>query len=467
MMACSMVAGASAAGADPVPVLTVSVHDRGPTAAQVASAVGALGADALSGDALRRELLARFGRYAPQEDVLRPQREAIAAGETAMFAQGRPAGRRRLQPALTAMEAAPDALELQESNRAAYLKGLFLMARIAHEDRRPDEAEAWLRRAFAFDPWWMPSDYDCPLRFRPIVARLRPPAVASAPSATGTLSVRAPREGCTVSVDDARSASTAQTIEQPAPARTHRVSVRCGEVSRVRTVTVAAGGTTALALDPRLDALLRVADLPGLNYPTAPESPAVVVSDAAAVGAALGAARVVLLSHDRPVVVDVTRGEAVRDEVAARVEQALGGAPILHSTVNTTPVTDPRADLRPQPSRGPGAGPWVLLGAGVASLAAGGAFLYLRGDALQTFHGYCRTDGTCPDEPTQRAAQPSRDDAALFTTLSVVAGAVGVAAVTGAVLWYALSPRRAAATALRVSPWSTATAVGLSLGARF
>jgi hypothetical protein len=167
------------------------------------------------------------------------------------------------------------------------------------------------------------------------------------------------------------------------------------------------------------------------------------------------------------VVVDVTRGEAVHDEVAARVEQALGDAPVLPSTVNTTPVTDPRADLRPQPSRGPGAGPWVLLGAGAASLAAGGAFLYLRGDALQTFHGYCRTDGTCPDEPTQRAAQPARDDAALFTTLSVVAGAVGVAAITGAVLWYALSPRRAAATALRVSPWSTTTAVGLSLGARF
>ena len=149
---CSLAMFAASAEADPIPVLTVSVRDRGPTAAQVASVAGALGPEAQSGEALSRELLARFGRYAPQEDVLRPQREAIAAGETALFAQGRPAGRRRLQPALTAMEAAPDALELQENNRAAYLKGLFLMACIAHEDRRPEEAETWLRRAFAFDP---------------------------------------------------------------------------------------------------------------------------------------------------------------------------------------------------------------------------------------------------------------------------------------------------------------------------
>jgi hypothetical protein len=335
---CSLAMFAASAEADPIPVLTVSVRDRGPTAAQVASVAGALGPEAQSGEALSRELLARFGRYAPQEDVLRPQREAIAAGETALFAQGRPAGRRRLQPALTAMEAAPDALELQENNRAAYLKGLFLMARIAHEDRRPEEAETWLRRAFAFDPWWMPSDYDCPLRFRPIVARLRPPSVASAPDASGTLSVRAPREGCTVSVDDARSPSTAQTVEQSLPARTHRVSLRCGEASRVRTVTVTAGRSTSLSLDPRLDALLRVAGLPGLNYPTAPESPAVVISDAAAVGSALGATRVVLLSGDRPMVVDVRRGELVHDEMSAQVERALGVGPGLPATVNQPPA---------------------------------------------------------------------------------------------------------------------------------
>lgn len=468
--ACSGVMFAAAAGADPIPVLTVSVHDRGPSAAQVASVVTALGADAQSGEALRRELVARFGRYAPQEDVLRPQREAIAAGEAAMFAQGRPAGRRRLQPALTAMEAAPDALELQENNRVAYLKGLFLMARIAHEDRRPDEAETWLRRAFAFDPWWMPSDYDCPLRFRPIVARLRPPAAASAPSASGTLSVRAPREGCTVSVDDARSASTAQTVEQSVSARTHRVSLRCGEASRVRTVAVTAGGTTAIALDPRLDALLRVADLPGLNYPTAPESPAVVVSDAAAVGSALGAARVVLLTAERPVVVDVRRGEVVHDELSARIERALGGAVSLPEVVSPPPATDPRVDVRPPPSRGPGAGPWIVVGAGVASLAASGALLYLRGEPLDTFVGLCGSEGECPATLSQTdvtRAQTAHDDAALYTTLSIVTGAVGVAAITGGVLWYALAPRRSSSTALGVSPWTTATAGGVTLLGHF
>lgn len=462
-----MVMSASVAAADPIPVLTVAVRDRGPSAAQVASVLGALGPDAQAGEALSRALLARFGRYAPAEDVLRPQREAIAAGENALFAQGRPAGRRRLQPALAAMEAAPDALELQENNRAAYLKGLFLMARIAHEERHPDEAETWLRRAFAFDPWWMPSDYDCPLRFRPIVARLRPPAAVAAPAARGTLSVRAPREGCTVSVDGARSASTAQTVEQSLPARTHRVSLRCGEASRVRTVAVAAGRTTALSLDPRLDALLRVADLPGLNYPTAPESPAVVVGDGAAVGAALGAARVVLLASDRPHVVDVRRGEIVRDEMSAQVERALGLASPLPSPVSPAPETGRPLPTGPRPAtRGPGAGPWVLVGAGVASLAAGGAFLYLRGDPLQTFHSIC-PDGTCPDEAAAERARPYRADAVTYTTLTFVAAGAGVAAIAGGVLWYALSPRGAASTALRVTPWTTATAGGVTLGARF
>lgn len=461
---CSLAMFAAPAEADPIPVLTLSVRDRGPTAEQVASVARVLGPDAQSGEALSRELLARFGRYAPQEDVLRPQREAIAAGENALFTQGRPAARRRLQPALTAMEAAPDALELQENNRASYLKGLFLMARIAHEERHPDEAETWLRRAFAFDPWWMPSDYDCPLRFRPIVARLRPPSVASAPDASGTLSVRAPREGCTVSVDDARSASTAQTVEQSLPARSHRVSLRCGETSRVRTVTVAAGRSTSLSLDPRLDALLRVAGLPGLNYPTAPESPEVVISDAAAVGSALGATRVVLLSGDRPMVVDVRRGELVHDEMSAQVERALGhGVP---ATVNHPPAVNPRVDLRPAPpSRGPGAGPWILMGAGVASLVAGGVLFYLRGAPLDTFERLC-PDGDCGDSVSSEE-QAAHDDASRYTTLSFVAGGIGVAAIAGGALWYALAPRRAERTALRITPWTTASSGGISLHAQF
>ncbi|MDB4928602.1 MAG: hypothetical protein JWM10_1086 [Myxococcaceae bacterium] len=457
---------AAAAGADPIPVLTVSVHDRGPSAAQVASVVGAIGADAQSGEALRRELLARFGRYAPPEDVLAAQRTAVAQGETAMFGQSHAAGRRRLQPAVAAMEAAPDALELQENNRASYLKALFLLARIAYEDRHADEAEALLRRAFAFDPWWMPSDYDCPVRFRPFVARLRPPAVAGAPGGSGTLSVRAPREGCTVSVDDARSASTAQSVEQPAPAGGHRVSIRCGEVSRVRSVTVAPGRTTSLAPDPRLDALLRVAEVPGLNYPTAPESPAVVISDGAAVGATLGAARVVLLTGDRPLVVDVRRGELVHDALSAQVERALGAGEGVPATVSVAPPTDPRVDVRPvAPSRGAGAGPWVLVGAGVAALGAGGAFLALRGGALDNLETNCPTfECTRETAPTGNAY---REDASLYTALAIVAGGVGVAAVAGGVIWYAVAPRRAAASALRVTPWSTGTTSGLTLDARF
>lgn len=462
---CGVVLFGATAAADPIPVLTVSVHDRGPSAEQVAAVVAALGADARSGDALRRDLLARFGRYAPQEDVLRPQRDAVTAGENAYFAQGRAAGRRRIQPALAAMEAAPEALELQENNRAAYLKGLFLLARMAHEERRPDEAEALLRRAFAFDPWWMPSDYDCPERFRPVVARLRPAAASGTPpAATGTLSVRAPREGCTLSVDDARSASTAQTVTQPVPARAHRVSLRCGEVSRVRTVTVAAGATAALVMDPRLDALLRVAELPGLNYPTAPESAAVVISDAAAVGAALDVARVVLLTGDRPMVVDVGRGEVAHDETSARVERALGIGAALPAPVSATPVV-PRDAPTPQ-ARGPGAGPWVLVGVGAAALVASGVLFYLRGAPYDAFLEAC-PGGECATSADFARGQPFHDDATLYTALSGVALGVGVLAVAGGLIWYAAAPRRPAPIALRVSPWVAPSASGASVGWRF
>ncbi len=458
--------GASAS-ADPVPVLTVSVRDRGPSAEQVAAVVTSLGADARSGDELRRDLLTRFGRYAPQEDVLRPQREAITAGENAYFAQGRAAGRRRIQPALTAMEAAPEALELQENNRAAYLKGLFLLARMAHEERHPDEAETWLRRAFAFDPWWMPSNYDCPERFRPIVARLRPAAAtSSAPTATGTLSVRAPREGCTLSVDDTRSPSTAQTVSQSVPARTHRVSLRCAEVSRVRSVTITAGATASLVMDPRLDALLRVAELPGLNYQTAPESPAVVVSDAAAVGASLGVERVVLLTGDHPLVVDVRRGEVVHDAMSAQVERSLGLGAASPAPVGVAPPVDPRVDTTPRSTRGPGAGPWVLVGVGAGALVAGGVFFYLRGAPLDSFEDIC-PGGTCADEAARTRATPFRDDASLYTTLAFVSAGVGVAAVAGGLIWYAVAPRRSSPVALRASPWASPGALGLSLDARF
>ncbi len=453
--------------ADPVPVLTVSVRDRGPSAEQVAAVVTSVGADARSGDELRRDLLDHFGRYAPQEDVLRPQREAITAGENAYFAQGRAAGRRRIQPALTAMEAAPEALELQENNRAAYLKGLFLLARMAHEERHPDEAETWLRRAFAFDPWWMPSNYDCPERFRPIVARLRPAAAtSSAPTATGTLSVRAPREGCTLSVDDTRSASTAQTVSQSVPARSHRVSLRCAEASRVRSVTVAAGATTSLVMDPRLDALLRVAELPGLNYQTAPESPAVVVGDAAAVGASLGVERVVLLTGDRPLVVDVRRGEVVHDAMSAQVERALGLGAALPAPVSVAPPIDPRIDVTPRPTRGPGAGPWVLVGVGAGALVAGGVFFYLRGAPLESFESLCPA-GTCPDDATGERATPFRDEASLYTTLTFVSAGVGLAAVAGGLIWYAVAPRRPAPVAFRASPWASPGALGFTLDARF
>ena len=105
------------------------------------------------------------------------------------------------------------------------------------------------------------------------------------------------------------------------------------------------------------------------------------------------------------------------------------------------------------------------MGAGVASLAAGGVLFYLRGAPLDTFERLC-PDGDCGDSVSSEE-QTAHDDASLYTTLSFVAGGVGVAAIAGGALWYALAPRRAEGTALRVTPWTTARSGGVSLHAQF
>jgi hypothetical protein len=168
---------------------------------------------------------------------------------------------------------------------------------------------------------------------------------------------------------------------------------------------------------------------------------------------------------DRPLVVDVRRGEVVHDALSAQVERALGAGESAPAA-SVAPPTDPRVDVRPAaPGRGPGAGPWVLIGAGVASLGVGGAFLALRGGAVDNLEANC-ANLICT-EMTAPTGNAYRDDATLYTALAGVAGGVGVLAIAGGVYWYASAPRRAAAGAVRVTPWSTGTASGLTLGARF
>ncbi len=458
--ACSLALLVSAAHADPVPVLALSVRDHGPSAERLAAVTAAVGADALGPDAMRAMLREHFGRHAPIDDVLRPHRDAIAAAENAYFAQRARSARRRLDEALAAMEAAPDALDLREADRTAYLRGLLVRARLAWDARRSDDVDATLRRALAFEPSWAPSDYDCPAPLRRVLAALRassPPV----PTGAGRIVVHAPRDGCTAFVDGTASASTARTVTVPVAGGTHRVALRCAEPSRVRSVAVSPGAEVSVSIDPRLDAALGLEGPPSLGYSATSEA-SVADADAAFVGTILGASRVVLVAADGAHVVEARTGTVLRDALAARIDAALGVAPPAPppAPLAVAAVAPPR----PAPRRAIAVGPWVLLGTGGALLVGGAVFLGLRGSALAQFHTLCADDGACPAAVADAARSP-HDEAVTDGTVALALGVAGTLAAAAGTVFNAVAGPRPPAVAW--VPTGIAGAPGVAVVAAF
>lgn len=102
-------------------------------------------------------------------------------------------------------------------------------------------------------------------------------------------------------------------------------------------------------------------------------------------------------------------------------------------------VADPAAAVAP-PSRGAGAGPWVVMGLGVASFAAAGVFFALRQGALADRDLVCgnSNEGDCPvmtDVAVTRATE-LQGDAHTYNTLTNVAFGVGGAGLAGGLLWW-------------------------------
>ncbi len=116
-----------------------------------------------------------------------------------------------------------------------------------------------------------------------------------------------------------------------------------------------------------------------------------------------------------------------------------------------------------QPARGPGAGPWIVLGVGAASLGASLAFALLRNDALSTRDAECDIAGRgpCRDRPLAEAAN---SDYRTFTAVTDATLAVGAAGVVAGGLWLLLgrSAAPARATALHVVPRGDGALIGLS-----
>ncbi|MFO0653014.1 MAG: hypothetical protein U0326_42745 [Polyangiales bacterium] len=88
-------------------------------------------------------------------------------------------------------------------------------------------------------------------------------------------------------------------------------------------------------------------------------------------------------------------------------------------------------------SGGPGAGPWIVAGVGVASLAAAGVMYALAGSARDERDGQCNAQGYC--FPIAQNHDARYRDMLTGTNVALIAGG---ALVAGAALWYAIARMR-------------------------
>lgn len=467
-LATALVAAPAAVTAQPIPVLSVDAGPRTASPSVVARVAAAVGPEARHDAALSAALTTRMGRYVPAGDPLAARREALRAAVASANRSSFAAASAALDTALRAFEDPPerrDALVTSEANRAAYREGLTTLA-ILLAYARSDGLDRLLERALDFDPAWGADGSALPRQARERLTAVR---ALRAARPHGTLRVVTPREGCTVTVDGAQLPGNARERTAELMPGDHLVFARCDRDARLRTVTLAAGETAVTTVDPRLDAALAVEGAPALRYESVPDRDAHLDADAARVGAALGAAHVVLVGDDSVRVVDV-RSAATRttlDARAADLDAALHRALTGQSaSPDAAPPAAPAAPVIAS-TRGPGAGPWVLIGVGAAGLVAGGVLLALRAGAVDDALSHCTPAGVSPctitSDAAATAANNDYDRARSFDTAAWVSFGVGGAALVGGALWYALAPRNVRTSRYAPSVDGAVTAHGSSL----
>lgn len=164
--------------------------------------------------------------------------------------------------------------------------------------------------------------------------------------------------------------------------------------------------------------------------------------------------------------VTVSAGQEATVEVSVAPEPAAAPTPTPVVQAPAQPAsTATNVDVRPAPtprpetrSGGPGAGPWVVAGTGVALIALGGVFWALREGAV----GNCTVESDAIACPTAEDATRAEGAAGMGIAANVSIG-VGIAAVAGGALWWVLgrSRERSGAT-VSVSPMSGGAALGVS-----
>jgi len=149
-------------------------------------------------------------------------------------------------------------------------------------------------------------------------------------------------------------------------------------------------------------------------------------------------------------------------------EGAVGAVDVVLTPVPPpAPPPPPPPPLPPPPPpplpSSPGVGPWIVGGAGVASLALAGVFYGLASSARTDRDAACPVPERCPSAAAGLAGDARDDDYASWLTATNVAIGVGAAAVAGAAVWYVV----ARVTGGRATATATWSPTALRLGVTF
>jgi len=137
----------------------------------------------------------------------------------------------------------------------------------------------------------------------------------------------------------------------------------------------------------------------------------------------------------------------------------------------TTPPTATTATAEPTTTAPPPitegghtVAPWIVVGVGGAAVVAGVVLFAVGAGDVSTAEKTCPDHKNCNDVNAQNTGNTGRS----LETVGVVAGAVGVAAVAGGLLWHFLeTPGAPSTTGATVTPVVAPGYAGMGLGGRF
>jgi tetratricopeptide (TPR) repeat protein len=130
----------------------------------------------------------------------------------------------------------------------------------------------------------------------------------------------------------------------------------------------------------------------------------------------------------------------------------------------TTATAEPTSTAAPTTEGGHSVAPWIVVGVGGAAVVAGVVLFAVGAGDISTAEKTCPQHNNCNDPNAQSTGNSGRT----LETVGVVAGAVGVAAVAGGLLWHFLeTPGAPSSTGATVTPVVAPGYAGLGLGGRF